>query len=184
MNGLQKARKFGYLVIGGLFSLGIVIATQVSLANRAYAEEGHESGGPMAHCGGPGPKRGFEKGWARHHRMHARLWEAFKQADLSATQKSAIHEIFIAMKKDMIQKRADLKIAKIELREQLRKDNVDMMAVESQLKKIEGLKVAMKLNMIKARQEIKSQLTPDQQKKIKEFMLKSHADFDHMKHSE
>jgi len=184
MIGLQKARTFGYFVVGGLFSLGIVIATQVSLANKAYAEEGHESGGPMAHCSGQGPERRFEKGWAMHHGKYARLREAFKQADLSATQKTAIHEIFTIMKKDMIQKRADLKIAKIDLQEQLSKDNVDMVAVESQLKKIEGLKVAMKLNMIKARQEIKSKLTPDQQKKIREFMHKSHDNFDHMKHSE
>ncbi|HUL00130.1 MAG TPA: hypothetical protein VLX29_04665, partial [Nitrospirota bacterium] len=75
-----------------------------------------------------------------------------------------------------IQKRADIKIARIDLREQLHKDSVDMGAVEAQVKKIEGLKTAMIINAIKAREEIKSKLTPDQLKKLTELMQKSHRD--------
>ena len=76
----------------------------------------------------------------------------------------------------MIQKRADIKIAKIELRERLHKDSVDMSAVESQVKKIEGLKTAMMLDAIKVHEEIKAKLTPDQRKKLTELMHKSHRD--------
>ena len=50
MVGLQAVRKYGYFVVGGLFSLGLLISTQISLANNAYADEGHEHGDPMSQC--------------------------------------------------------------------------------------------------------------------------------------
>lgn len=182
MVGLQEVRKYGYFVVGGLFSLGLLIATQISLTNKAYADEGHEHGGPMVHCSGPAPCHECERGEAgNHHGRHGQLWKAFKQLDLTVIQKTAIHEIRSTLKKDMIQKRADIKIARIELRERLHKDSVDMSAVESQVKKIEGLKTAMILDVIKAHQEIKAQLTPDQRKKLTELMQKSRSDNHHMK---
>ncbi len=187
MIGMHKVRKYGYFVVGGVFSLGLLIATQSSLANKAYAEEGHEQGGPpMAHCSGPAPSHGCEKGRAwMHHGRHDRLWKALKQLDLTAEQKTAIHEIRSTLVKDMIQKRADVKIAKIELRESLHKDSVNMGTVEAQVKKIEGLKTGMILNAIKSREEIKSKLTSDQRKKLTELMQKSHPDHHHhMKQAE
>jgi Spy/CpxP family protein refolding chaperone len=185
MIGLQKVRKYGYVVFGGLFSLGLLIATQISIANKAYADEGHEHGGPMSHCSGTAPCHECERGRADiHHGRHGYLWQAFKQLDLTDAQKTAIHEIRSSLKKDMIQKRADIKIARIELRERLHKDSVDMSAVESQVKKIEGLKTAMILNAIKAREEIKAKLTPEQRKKLAELMQKSHSGHHHMKQAE
>jgi Spy/CpxP family protein refolding chaperone len=62
----------------------------------------------------------------------------------------------------------------MEFHEYLRKDSVDMSEVESQVKKIEGFKTAMMLNAIKAREEIKSKLTPDQRKKFIELMRDAH----------
>ncbi|HYA86949.1 MAG TPA: Spy/CpxP family protein refolding chaperone [Nitrospirota bacterium] len=185
MVGLQGARKYGYFVIGGLFSFGLLVATQFSLAGTAYADEGHEHGGPMVHCSGPAPCHGCERGSAGiHHGRHGHLWQAFKQLDLTDTQKTAIHEIRTTLKKDMIQKRADIQIAKIELRERLHKDSVDMSAIESQVKKIEGLKTAMILNAIKAREEIKAKLTAEQRKKLAELMKKSHSEHHHMMHAD
>ena len=111
---------------------------------------------------------------AGHHGR--RLWHALRQLDLTAAQKAAIHDINIALRKDEIKKRAELKIAAMEFREYLRKDSVDMSVVESQVKKIEGFKTAMMLNAIKAREEIKSKLTPDQRKKFVELMRDAHQD--------
>jgi Spy/CpxP family protein refolding chaperone len=181
MLGLQAVRKYGYFVVGGLFSLGLLISTQISLANKAYADEGNEHGNPMSQCSRPAPFYGCERGQAVfHHGRHGHLWQAFKQLDLTDAQKTTIHDIRNTLKKDMIQKRADIEIARIELRELLHKDSVDMSAVESQVKKIEGLKTSMIITVIKAREEIKSKLTPDQRKKLTELMHKSHSDH-HMK---
>jgi len=193
MIGWHEVRKFGYVVVGGVLSLGLVIATQVPLASQTYAYEGNETSGPMVpmvHCSGPAPFDRFETGRAwMHHGRHNRLWKAIKQLDLTAEQKTAIHEIWSTLVKDMIQKRADIKIAKIELRERLRKDSVDMAGVEAQLKKIEGLKTAMIINAIKAHEKIKSKLTPDQRIKLTDFMQKSPRDHhdmhkDHMHQAE
>jgi len=93
-----------------------------------------------------------------------------KQIDLTETQKTAIHEIRLSLKKNMIMKRADLKIAELVLREQLHNEPVAMKTVESQVKTIEGLKAAMLLNAIKAREEVRSILTPGQRKKLAELM--------------
>ena len=90
--------------------------------------------------------------------------------DLDDTQKAAIREIRSSMLTNMIRKKADLKVAKLELRELLHKEPVDMGAVESQAKKIESLRTSMLLDSIKSREEIKSKLTAEQKKKLKELM--------------
>ena len=104
------------------------------------------------------------------YRMHDHMRHALKQIGLTESQKTAIHQIRITLKKDMIMKRADLKIAKLELREQLHKEPVDMSTVESQVNKLEVLKTAMILNAIKAREEIRATLTPEQRKKLAELL--------------
>jgi Spy/CpxP family protein refolding chaperone len=65
------------------------------------------------------------------------------------------------------------------LRDYLGKDSVDMSAVEARIKKIEGFKTAMMLTAIKAREEIKSRLTPDQRKKFIELMRDAHLGRQH-----
>ncbi len=182
MIGMNEVRKYGYFVVGSLFSLGLLIATQISQTNKAYADDDHESGDPIAHRSGSAPLRGLEKGrtWIQYGK-HDRLWHALRQLDLTADQKTAIHEINSTLMQDMIEKRAVTRIAKIELRARLRKDNVDTDAVGAQVKKIEGLKTDMMLNVIKAREEIKSKLTPDQRKKLTELIQKPHQNHHHVK---
>ncbi len=68
----------------------------------------------------------------------------------------------------MIKKKADEHIAEIELRDLLDLDNVDMKAVETKLKQIASLKTETQLSMIKALEEVKSKLTLEQRKKLKE----------------
>jgi Spy/CpxP family protein refolding chaperone len=177
MIGWHEVRRVGYIVVGGVLFTGLVIATQITLANQTYADEGHEASGPMVHCNGPAPFHGFEKGRAwMHQSRHDRLWKALMQLDLTAEQKTAIHGIRSTLMKDMIQKRADIEIARIELHERLHRDSVDMGGVEAQVKKIESLKTARIINAIKAHEEIKAKLTPDQRNKLAELMQKSHRD--------
>jgi periplasmic protein CpxP/Spy len=94
----------------------------------------------------------------------------FKALGLDEKQKEAVQEIHLRTKKSMIKNRADEQIAEIELREILSKDPVDLKAAESAVKKIEGMKSEMKISHIKAREEIKSNLTPEQRKKFTSMM--------------
>ncbi len=114
-----------------------------------------------------GPRDGWH---GKRHEMRGRMRHALAQLDLTDTQKAAIHQIRLSTKKGMIQKRADLKIARLELREKLRSDKVEMGSVESQVKKVEGLRTSMMLDRIKAFEQIKSTLTPEQRKKFADIM--------------
>jgi Spy/CpxP family protein refolding chaperone len=88
---------------------------------------------------------------------------------LDEKQKEAVKEIERKTKKETIKKRADLDIARIDLRDLLDKDPVNIKDVESKLKQIASLKTDIHLSRIKAHEEIKSKLTPDQRKKLKEM---------------
>jgi Spy/CpxP family protein refolding chaperone len=178
------------LVKRHLFIFAVIFCVTATAVTPALAGEQagdpHDNGKAQSvvtqQCDRPQMYRGSRMGLEdRGHWMHNSMWHALKRLDLTETQKASIHQIRISMMKDMIQKRADLKIAKLELREQLRKDSVEMSAVESQVKKLEGLKTAMMLNVIKAREEIKSTLTPDQRKKLSELMHASGRDRSHMR---
>jgi len=92
---------------------------------------------------------------------------------LDEKQKEAVKEIERKTMKEIIKKRADLDIARIDLRDLLDKDSVNMKDIESKLKQIASLETDIHLSRIKAHEEIKSKLTPDQRKKLKE--MKEHG---------
>ncbi len=124
-------------------------------------------------CGGQGGGGGREMGMM--HRGPASmegvphfLWQNLMRLDLSDKQKEALKAIKIRVTKETIRRRADLEIGRVELRELLDKDPVDMKAVEANLKKAEGLRTDLRLSHIKALQEVKAQLTPEQRAKLKE----------------
>jgi Spy/CpxP family protein refolding chaperone len=94
---------------------------------------------------------------------------------LDDKQKEALQTLRSKTVKDMVRKTADKQIADIELKDLLDKDPVDMKAVEAAVKKKESLKTAMFLAHIKAQEEMKSILTPDQRKRLKEMMEAGHG---------
>jgi Spy/CpxP family protein refolding chaperone len=105
---------------------------------------------------------GVSRGWFNSHFLD--------KLDLTDAQKTAIKGIRNSTRKNMVQKRADLRIAELELRELMDSESVDITAVESQIKKIEANKSAMLLTRIKSREAMRSQLTPDQRAKLSELM--------------
>ena len=98
------------------------------------------------------------------------LWKCLMNLGLDEKQIDALKALRSRTMKDMIKKRADKQIAGIELKDLLDKDPVDMKAVEASLKKNEALKTEMFLANIKAREEMKSILTPEQRKRLKDMM--------------
>jgi len=90
--------------------------------------------------------------------------------DLNEKQKDAIKEIERKVIKDGIRKEAEIKIAELEVMEALDTDSADLTAVEVKLKKIETLRTELLFAHIKAIEEIKSRLTPDQKKKLREIL--------------
>ena len=74
------------------------------------------------------------------------------------------------MKKKQARFKADLKIAEIELMEIMEVKDFDLEKASSAVKKIEEIKTAHHLEMLKAMKEMRSVLTDEQFKKMKKMM--------------
>jgi Spy/CpxP family protein refolding chaperone len=103
------------------------------------------------------------------------MWKHLVGLGLDEKQKEAIKALQTKTMKEMIRKKADAQIADIDLKNLLDKDPVDMKAVEATVKKSESFKTAMFLAHISAREELKSILTPDQRKRLKEMPATGHG---------
>jgi Spy/CpxP family protein refolding chaperone len=129
-------------------------------------------GAMMPGCGMMQGRGMMGKGMMRgsHHRM---MHICMNYLGLDAKQRQQIREIKLASLKDVIHKRADMQIAHLELRDLLAQDPVDMKAVAAKVKQIEGLRAGIQLALIKAKEEVKAKLTPEQRQKLMEMMGKS-----------
>jgi Spy/CpxP family protein refolding chaperone len=147
----------------------LVISLLLAIGAVAYAQGpgmmGEDSGMEHGMMGTMG--EGSEMGpgvMGVHH-----IWGKLMSLGLDEKQKEAVKEIVRKTMKEIIKKRADLAIARIDLRDLLDNDSVDMKAVESKLKQIAALETDIHLSHIKAHEAIKSKLTADQRKKLKEM---------------
>jgi Spy/CpxP family protein refolding chaperone len=89
-----------------------------------------------------------------------------RELGLSDDQAKRLREIFSAAMKARIQQQANLRIAELELRELLEAEPVEMGQVETQLKAIEGLRTALRFDLIKAHEQAKAELTPEQRQQL------------------
>ncbi len=145
--------------------ISLVFLLVMGLAVTCGAADQAKSSGPQSsmhkhHAGDDGC------GCAGHDSHMAML----KKLGLDEKQKEAIRAIHLSSKKEMIRKKADLELAKIDLREILSKDSIDLAAAETAVKKAEGLKSEMKMIHIKAIADIKSNLNADQKKQFREMV--------------
>jgi len=148
------------LAISSLLAIGAIAYAQ----GHGMMGEGSEMEHGMMGMMGEGSQMG--PGMMGEHHILGKLMNL----GLDEKQKEAVKEIERKNMKETIKKRADLDIAQIDLRDLLDKDSVNMNAVESKLKEIASLKTDINLSRIKAHEEIKSKLTPDQRKKLKDTM--------------
>ena len=80
------------------------------------------------------------------------------------------------MQKKQAQFEADLKIAEIELVEIMEIKDFDLEKASTAIKKIEGLKIAHQLEMLKAMKKVRANLTDEQFKKMKKMMFMKMSD--------
>jgi len=144
------------------FTLIVAAVSFVALATLAYGEMGGKgmASGMMCCCGMDGKMMDAE-----HH-----MAKLIKDLNLDDQQKVFMGEIKSRMMKETIRRKADMHIAQIELKELLMQDTVDMTAVEAKVKQLEAMKTEMQLSHIKAMEECKAKLTPEQRKKLKEML--------------
>ncbi|MDA8162786.1 MAG: Spy/CpxP family protein refolding chaperone [Desulfobacteraceae bacterium] len=139
------------LLLGSIFTIFAPCYSYAQMQGRAYPAEGmmHQRMG-MFRAGRPP------------------IWRAFKGLGLNEQQKKSIREAGDELLKESIRKRADIQIARIELKELLQNDNVDMAAVKAKLKQIASLQTDIRLSRIKAIEQAKAEMTPKQRMKFKE----------------
>jgi Spy/CpxP family protein refolding chaperone len=140
----------------------IFIAAMMMLVGAPFARTADAHEGGMRHGGR------CMNGDGKMHEGHP-MWRHLKDLGLDEKQTAEVKEIRNRVRKETIRKRADERIAGIELKALLDNDPVDMTAVQAKLKQIETLRTDIHLSHIKAREEIKSILTPEQRKKFKEI---------------
>ena len=140
----------------------VAVVSVLALAVLAYGEMDDPGMGPgmMGDCGMGGQMMEAEHHMSKH----------LMGLDLDEQQKTLIGEIKSRMMKDNIRRTADMRIAQIELRDLLRQDPVDMKAVEAKVKQLEMMKTEMRLSHIKAMEDIKTKLTPEQRTKFRETL--------------
>lgn len=121
----------------------------------------HGSTGP-GYAGTTGPMYGKM--------MYSRIIMALKGMDLTAEQRSKTAAIRSEYRKKAIKAAADAKIAHMELHEMLASDPVNMEKVRAKVNELGKKKSDMMLSGIKALEDIKKVLTPEQRKSLRETL--------------
>ncbi len=96
--------------------------------------------------------------------------EKMKSLGLDEKQTAEVKAVHLRVMKEMVKKRAEMQVARIELREILGMDPVDMKAAEAKIRQIEALRGDMQMMHIQAREEVKGKLSPEQRKKFEAMM--------------
>ena len=94
---------------------------------------------------------------------------------LSEGQEKPLKDILYQVTKTSIKQQADVRVAELELQQLLDADPVEMGKVEGKLKDIEALRTAHRLNLIKAHEQAKSILTPEQRQKLERIHDRLHG---------
>lgn len=107
--------------------------------------------------------------------------EHAEKLGLTDEQLTKMKPIHREMQKKMVQGKADVKVAELELKEILEVKDFDLEKANASVRKISELLTAQHLEMIKTMKEVRSILTEDQFKKMEKMMPMQHADKKHPK---
>jgi Spy/CpxP family protein refolding chaperone len=160
-------KKLGLSIITAAFLIGLVASGVNARMGGGQSMHGGPGMGSGMHMGGEmgmGPRGGMGM-WDGAHARHI-----ISMLDLSDNQTAEVKSILFKLQKDMIKKRADIEVAEVELEEILGADPVDMKAAEAKIKQIASLKADAAMMHIQGIETVKAKLTPEQKKKLMEFM--------------
>jgi Spy/CpxP family protein refolding chaperone len=159
----------------GIAAAATIAVGVLSLGAMTWAQEaGHFRAGAPGRESRGGFAMGDDFGHGQH--MASRLLamldnDRVKSAlGLSDDQTSHLRQIVLDTEKANIKTRAEVQVQGIELRELLRADNPDRDAVMKKIDEISALRTEMAKQDVSALLQAKSVLTPEQQKKIRDFI--------------
>lgn len=148
------------------FTLGVVspaLADQVEKGSPTFPGASMPGPGMM----GPGMMGGMMgHGFASERPLISLMLQNKEALKLAPEQVQKLETLRLNFRKVTIKRSADLQVAELELAELRRKDPVDLAKVEAQVKRIETLRAEQRLSRIKAIEEGKALLTPEQRRKL------------------
>lgn len=175
--------------------LGVAVVAAISLLALRMVARGQDFGpsphpdgpiqhmeGPMPHGGGlmvrpGGPEgfggwQGFEHGHEMAQRMLAMLDSDRVKTYLNLTEPQAekLRQIVVDAEKSGVQTGAQLAVRGIELRELLRADQPDRDAVMKKVEELSNLRGQMMKQHVQALLDAENVLTPEQRKKVQQFI--------------
>lgn len=89
--------------------------------------------------------------------------------ELSAEQRTKLESLNLERAKKMAQMRADLKVARLDLRAAMRKDNPDPAQVKAQVAAVNKARSLILESRVSHRLKVNSVLTPEQRNKLREM---------------
>ena len=113
--------------------------------------------------------KGMGKGMTGMQGEHSMI-EKLKSLGLDDKQMDEVKAIHFRVMKETIKKKADMQVARLELRELLDQDPVDVKAAEAKIRQVEALSGDIRILHIKAHEEVKGKLTHEQRKKFAAMM--------------
>jgi Spy/CpxP family protein refolding chaperone len=116
-----------------------------------------------------------EHGSDRSARFDAHLQQRLQQLGLNESQQNTVQTLLRTHAKDSIRLKAEIDTMRVDLRQQLRTDPVDMNSVKPALQAIAAKEVDLRLAHLTLMHDIRQVLTPEQQQKFRTLAEHPHA---------
>ena len=102
------------------------------------------------------------------------LQRLLQQLDLNEGQQNTVQTLLRTHAKERIRLQAEIDTMRVDLRQQLRAEAVDMNSVKSALQAIAAKEVDLQMARLTLMHDIRQVLTPDQQKKFQSLLEQRH----------
>jgi Spy/CpxP family protein refolding chaperone len=113
--------------------------------------------------------RGMGQGMGRGARMGRGMAGAFARLDLTDAQREKIRAIHERQARKDIQARADMQVARMDLRDLMRADSPNATAINSQIDRLARMRADMQKARVAVMLEARSVLTPEQRKQLQDM---------------
>jgi Spy/CpxP family protein refolding chaperone len=126
----------------------------------------------MGHMGGMGHMRGMGRMGGGPGMRHGGMGRGFAMLDLTDDQREKLKAVHEKQQRRDVQARADLEIARMDLRDLVQAEKPNTSAINAQIDKMAKLQAERRKAQVGTLLEARALLTPEQQKKLREMRFK------------
>lgn len=124
----------------------------------------------------PGHPGGWQRGFGHHHGHRGRSFVGMvlrhrQELGLTAQQVDSLRKLGLDARRAAIRRQADARLAQLDLMSLRFTEPVDMAKIEAKVREIERLRGDGRIAAIRAAEDAKAQLTPEQREKLKSLLM-------------